>query len=86
MPIVESMADLGLFGLPSRRNTAAWAATSRLCASRLRNLLAWTHPWRSPWKPGVSLGAMPIYRFGSEELKREWLPKLTSGKCSAPLA
>jgi alkylation response protein AidB-like acyl-CoA dehydrogenase len=23
---------------------------------------------------------MPIYRFGSEELKREWLPKLTSGE------
>ena len=29
---------------------------------------------------GVSLGAMPIYRFGSEELKNEWLPRLTSGE------
>jgi short-chain 2-methylacyl-CoA dehydrogenase len=28
----------------------------------------------------VSLGAMPIYRFGTEEQKREWLPVLCSGE------
>ncbi|CAM5362182.1 acyl-CoA dehydrogenase family protein [Streptomyces tanashiensis] len=28
----------------------------------------------------VSLGAMPIHRFGTEEQKREWLPKLCSGE------
>jgi alkylation response protein AidB-like acyl-CoA dehydrogenase len=29
---------------------------------------------------GVSLGAMPVYRFGNELQKREWLPQLTSGQ------
>jgi short/branched chain acyl-CoA dehydrogenase len=29
---------------------------------------------------GVGLGAMPIFRFGTEEQKREWLPRLTSGE------
>jgi hypothetical protein len=29
---------------------------------------------------GVSLGAMPVYRFGNEAQKQEWLPLLTSGK------
>jgi short/branched chain acyl-CoA dehydrogenase len=29
---------------------------------------------------GVSLGAMPIYRFGSEEQKQEWLPALVAGE------
>ncbi|HEX4226127.1 MAG TPA: acyl-CoA dehydrogenase family protein, partial [Pseudonocardiaceae bacterium] len=29
---------------------------------------------------GVSLGAMPIYRFGSEAQKQEWLPQLCSGE------
>jgi alkylation response protein AidB-like acyl-CoA dehydrogenase len=29
---------------------------------------------------GVSLGAMPIFRFGTEEQKREWLPRLCSGE------
>jgi short/branched chain acyl-CoA dehydrogenase len=28
---------------------------------------------------GVSLGAMPIYRFGTEEQKRRWLPELCAG-------
>jgi alkylation response protein AidB-like acyl-CoA dehydrogenase len=28
----------------------------------------------------ISLGAMPIYRFGTEEQKRAWLPRLTSGE------
>jgi alkylation response protein AidB-like acyl-CoA dehydrogenase len=31
----------------------------------------------------VSLGAMPIYRFGTEEQKREWLPRLLSGEALA---
>src|SRR3712207_8519992 len=29
---------------------------------------------------GVSLGAMPIFRFGTEEQKQEWLPRLCSGE------
>jgi len=29
---------------------------------------------------GVSLGAMPVFRFGTEEQKREWLPRLCSGQ------
>src|SRR3712207_8418369 len=28
----------------------------------------------------TSLGTQPIYLFGSEEQKREWLPQLTSGE------
>ena len=47
--------------------------------------------WRSRSWPGVdssvaitlcahtSLGTQPIYLFGNEEQKREWLPKLCSG-------
>jgi alkylation response protein AidB-like acyl-CoA dehydrogenase len=29
---------------------------------------------------GVSLGAMPIYRFGTEEQKQRWLPRLCAGE------
>ena len=29
---------------------------------------------------GVSLGAMPIYRFGTEEQRRRWLPELCTGE------
>jgi alkylation response protein AidB-like acyl-CoA dehydrogenase len=29
---------------------------------------------------GVSLGAMPVYRFGTDAQKQEWLPQLASGR------
>lgn len=32
---------------------------------------------------GVGLGSMPIYRFGTEEQKRTWLPDLTAGRALA---
>jgi short/branched chain acyl-CoA dehydrogenase len=32
---------------------------------------------------GVSLGAMPIYRFGTDEQKQKWLPELTAGTALA---
>jgi short-chain 2-methylacyl-CoA dehydrogenase len=32
---------------------------------------------------GASLGAMPIYRFGTEEQKQQWLPDLTAGRALA---
>ena len=28
----------------------------------------------------MSLGAMPVYRFGNEQQKQEWLPRLASGR------
>jgi alkylation response protein AidB-like acyl-CoA dehydrogenase len=31
----------------------------------------------------ISLGAMPIYRYGTDEQKRHWLPKLASGEALA---
>ena len=31
----------------------------------------------------VSLGAMPIYRFGTREQQAQWLPKLLSGEALA---
>src|SRR4030095_9879754 len=31
----------------------------------------------------VSLGAMPIYRFGTAEQKETWLPRLVSGEALA---
>jgi len=31
----------------------------------------------------VSLGAMPIFRFGTDEQRKDWLPQLTSGEALA---
>jgi len=29
---------------------------------------------------GVSLGAMPVYRFGTDAQKEQWLPRLCAGE------
>ena len=73
-------ARWGCSGCRSRRSTAAWAATTSRSAWPSRSWPGSTPRWRSPWRPAVSLGAMPIYRFGTEEQKREWLPRLCAGE------
>ena len=71
---------MGLFGLPSQAGTAAWVGDyTALCVAieelgRVDSSIAIT------LEAAVSLGAMPIYRFGSDELKAQWLPQLTSGR------
>jgi alkylation response protein AidB-like acyl-CoA dehydrogenase len=32
---------------------------------------------------GISLGAMPIFRYGTEAQKHQWLPRLTAGESLA---
>ena len=69
----------GCSACPSPRSTAAWAATTSRCASPWRSWPGSTPRWRSPWRPAVGLGAMPIFRFGTEEQKQEWLPRVVAG-------
>ena len=67
-------------GCRSPRSTAAWAATTSRCASRSRSSARVDQSVAITLEAGVSLGAMPVYRFGNEEQKQEWLPLLASGK------
>ena len=80
LPIVESMADLGLFGLPFPEEYGGMGGDFTALCVALEELARVDSSVAITLEAGVSLGAMPIYRFGSEELKREWLPKLTAGK------
>ncbi len=73
-------ASWGCSACPSRRSTAAWAATTSPSAWRSRSWPGSTRSVAITLEAGVSLGAMPIYRFGTEEQKQEWLPRLCSGE------
>ena len=79
MDAVKQMADLGLFGLPfPEEYGGAGADFLTLCLAieeiaRVDSSLAIT------LEAGVGLGAMPIYRFGSEEQRQKWLPPLAQG-------
>jgi len=80
LPLVKSMADLGLFGLPFPEEYGGMGGDFIALCVAIEELARVDSSIAITLEAGVSLGAMPIYRFGSEELKREWLPKLTSGE------
>lgn len=80
LPLVQSMADMGLFGLPFPEEYGGMGGDFIALCVAIEELARVDSSLAITLEAGVSLGAMPIFRFGSEDLKREWLPKLTSGE------
>ena len=79
-PIVARMADMGLFGLPFPEEYGGQGGDYLALCVALEELARVDSSVAITLEAAVSLGAMPIYRFGTEEQKREWLPRLTSGQ------
>ncbi len=80
---VQQMGELGLFGLPfPERYGGSGADLLTLCLAieeiaRVDSSLAIT------LEAAVGLGAMPVYRFGTERQKEELLPPLATGRSLA---
>ncbi|AHK29962.1 cyclohexanecarboxyl-CoA dehydrogenase [Rhodococcus opacus PD630] len=81
--VVSGMADMGLFGLPFPEEYGGMGGDYFALCLALEELGKVDQSVAITLEAGVSLGAMPIYRFGNEEQKQEWLPQLTSGKSLA---
>jgi short/branched chain acyl-CoA dehydrogenase len=77
--IVRQMGQMGLFGLPFPEEYGGMGADSFALCIVLEELARVDSSVAITLEAAVSLGAMPIFRFGSEEQKREWLPRLCSG-------
>jgi butyryl-CoA dehydrogenase len=76
---IRAMGDLGLFGIPFPEEYGGGGADlSTLCVA-IEELARWDQSVAITLEAGVGLGAMPIYRFGSEEQKQAWLPDLCAG-------
>ncbi len=78
--IVRQMADMGLFGLPFPEEYGGMGGDYFALCLAIEELARVDSSVAITLEAGVSLGAMPIYRFGTEEQKRQWLPELTSGR------
>ncbi|AUY51678.1 acyl-CoA dehydrogenase family protein [Streptomyces sp. CB01881] len=78
--IVREMARMGLFGLPFSEEYGGMGGDYFALGLVLEELARVDSSVAITLEAAVSLGAMPIYRFGTEEQKREWLPRLTSGE------
>src|SRR4051794_664436 len=81
--VVSGMADMGLFGLPFPEEFGGMGGDYFALCLALEELGRVDQSVAITLEAGVSLGAMPVYRFGTEEQKQTWLPQLTSGQALA---
>jgi alkylation response protein AidB-like acyl-CoA dehydrogenase len=81
--IVAKMGEMGLFGLPFPEEYGGMGGDYFALALALEELGKIDQSVAITLEAGVSLGAMPIYRFGTEAQKRAWLPELTAGTALA---
>jgi alkylation response protein AidB-like acyl-CoA dehydrogenase len=78
--IVARMGRMGLFGLPVAEEFGGMGGDYFALCLALEELGRVDSSVAITLEAGVSLGVMPIYRFGTAEQKREWLPRLCAGE------
>ncbi|MFJ8581422.1 acyl-CoA dehydrogenase family protein [Micromonospora sp. NPDC093277] len=81
--IIRQMGKMGLFGLPFAEEHGGMGGDYFALCLALEELARVDSSVAITLEAAVSLGAMPIYRFGTEEQKAKWLPKLLSGEALA---
>jgi short/branched chain acyl-CoA dehydrogenase len=80
---VKQMADLGLFGLPFPEEFGGSGGDFLTLCLAIEEIARVDSSLAITLEAAVGLGAMPIYRFGSEEQKQRWLPPLAAGDALA---
>jgi short-chain 2-methylacyl-CoA dehydrogenase len=78
--IVRKLAGLNLMGIPFPEEYGGAGADTLAYAIAVEELTRVDSSVAITLCAHTSLGTQPIYLFGSEEQKREWLPRLTSGE------
>ncbi|HEX3591223.1 MAG TPA: acyl-CoA dehydrogenase family protein [Pseudonocardiaceae bacterium] len=78
--IVAGMGRMGLFGLPIAEEFGGMGGDYFALCLALEELGRVDSSVAITLEAGVSLGAMPLYRFGTEEQKRRWLPAMAAGE------
>ena len=81
--IVRQMGEMGLFGLPFPEEYGGMGGDFLALCLAIEELARADSSVAITLEAAVGLGSMPIYQFGSEEQKREWLPGLCSGQALA---
>src|SRR6195952_2854385 len=71
--VVAGMAEMGLFGLPFPEEYGGMGGDYFALCLVLEELGKVDQSVAITLEAGVSLGALPIHRFGSDELKQKWL-------------
>ena len=77
--VVARMGAMGLFGLPFPEEYGGMGGDYFALCLALEELARVDSSVAITLEAGVGLGAMPIYRFGTEAQKQQWLPGLCAG-------
>ncbi|WP_375384441.1 acyl-CoA dehydrogenase family protein [uncultured Microbacterium sp.] len=83
LEVVAQMGELGLFGLPFPEEYGGQGGDYFALCLAIEALGRVDQSIAITLEAGVSLGAMPVFRFGTEEQKRELLPELLAGRALA---
>jgi alkylation response protein AidB-like acyl-CoA dehydrogenase len=78
--IVRKLGELGLMGIPFPEEYGGAGADTLAYAIAVEELTRIDSSVAITLCAHTSLGTQPIYLFGTEEQKREWLPPLTAGE------
>jgi short/branched chain acyl-CoA dehydrogenase len=78
--IVAGMGRMGLFGLPFPEEYGGMGGDYLALALALEELARVDSSVAITLEAAVGLGMMPIYRFGTEAQKQQWLPALCAGQ------
>jgi short/branched chain acyl-CoA dehydrogenase len=81
--LVTEMAELGLMGIPIPERYGGAGADTVSYALAVEELTRVDSSVAITMAAHTSLGTMPIYLYGSEAQKEEWLPRLASGRSLA---
>jgi short/branched chain acyl-CoA dehydrogenase len=81
--VVRQMGKMGLFGLPFPEEYGGMGGDYFAHCLALEELARVDSSVAATVEAAVSLGAMPIYRFGTPEQRSQWLPRLVSGESLA---
>jgi short-chain 2-methylacyl-CoA dehydrogenase len=78
--IVAAMGAMGLFGLPFPEEYGGMGGDYLALCLALEELARVDSSVAITLEAGVGLGAMPIFRYGTEAQKQKWLPRLCRGE------
>ena len=81
--LIAQMGSMGLFGLPFPSEYDGMDGDYLALCVALEELARVDSSVAITLEAAISLGAMPIFRFGTEEQKRRWLPPLVRGEALA---
>jgi short-chain 2-methylacyl-CoA dehydrogenase len=78
--IVRKLGELGLMGIPYPEEYGGGGADNLSYAIAIEELARVDSSVAITVAAHTSLGTWPLYAFGSDELKAEWMPRLCSGE------